>query len=104
MAHRELQIYSNKLDKPLKGGISMFFSYIIGGSVPILPYFFFPISSAILLSIGATLLGLFILGCVTTKFTKRQWWRAGLEMLLIAGIATLVGYIVGTVANSFIIK
>jgi len=104
MAHRELQIYPKKLEKPLQGGISMFFSYIIGGSIPILPYFFFPISLAIVLSIGITLLGLFILGCVTTKFTKRRWWKAGLEMFFIAGIAALVGYIVGTAANSFIIR
>jgi len=104
MAYRELHIHPEKLEKPLQGGISMFFSYIIGGSIPILPYFFLPISSAIALSIGITLLGLFILGCITTKFTKRRWWKAGLEMFFIAGIAALVGYIVGAVANSFIMR
>lgn len=104
MAYRELHIHPEKLEKPLQGGIYMFFSYVIGGSIPILPYFFLPISSAIALSIGITLLGLFILGCITTKFTKRRWWKAGLEMLFIAGIAALVGYIVGAVANHFIIR
>jgi len=104
MAYRELQIHPKKLGKPLQGGICMFFSYIIGGSVPILPYFFFPISSALILSIGITLLGLFIFGSITTKFTKRRWWKAGLEMFFLAGIAALVGYVIGVVANSFIIK
>jgi len=104
MAYRELRIHPEKLEKPLQGGISMFFSYILGGSIPILPYLFFPISSALMLSIGITLLGLFILGSITTKFTKRQWWKAGFEMFFVAGIAALVGYIVGAVANSFIIR
>jgi len=104
MAYRELHIHPEKLEKPMRGGIFMFFSYIIGGTVPLLPYFVFPISSAIILSIGITFLGLFILGCITTKFTKRRWWRAGLEMFFIAGIAALVGYTVGVVANRFIIR
>ena len=82
----------------------MFFAYIIGGSIPIFPYLFFPISSAIILSIGATLFGLFILGSMTTKFTKRKWWKAGLEMLSLAGMATLVGYVVGIIADSFIAR
>ena len=57
-----------------------------------------------MLSIGTTFLGLFVLGCITTKFTKRRWWKAGLEMFFVAGIAALVGYVVGAVANSFIIR
>ncbi len=104
MAYREFNIHPEKLEKPLKGGISMFFSYIVGGTIPLLPYFFFPISSAIILSVGVTLIGLFILGCVTTKYTKRRWWKAGLEMFFVAGIAALVGYIVGVVVNFFIIR
>lgn len=102
MAHRELRIYPKKLKKPVQGGVSMFFAYIIGGSIPIIPYLFLPVSSAIILSIIATLIGLFILGSVTTKFTKRRWWKAGFEMFFVAGIAALVGYIIGTVANSFV--
>ncbi len=102
MAHRELRIYPKKLRKPAQGGIFMFFAYIVGGSIPVMPYLFLPVSSAIKLSIIITLIGLFALGSATTKFTKRRWWKAGFEMFFIAGIAALVGYIVGTVANSFI--
>ncbi len=104
MAYRELNIYPGKLENPLHGGISMFFSYIIGGIIPVLPYFLFPIPSAIIISICITLLSLFIFGSITTKFTKRRWWKAGLEMFFVAGIAALVGYVVGVVANSFIIR
>jgi len=104
MIYRELRINPAKLEKVFLGGVFMFFAYIIGGSIPIFPYLFFPISSAIILSIGATLFGLFILGSMTTKFTKRKWWKAGLEMLSLAGMATLVGYVVGIIADSFIAR
>jgi len=104
MVYRELRINPKELEKALLGGIFMFLSYIIGGSIPILPYLFFPISLAIILSIGVTLLGLFMLGSMTTKFTKRKWWKAGLEMLFLASTATLVGYVVGIIANSFIAR
>ncbi|MFH1582687.1 MAG: VIT1/CCC1 transporter family protein, partial [bacterium] len=104
MAYRELYIHPEKLEKPVLGGIFMFFSYIIGGTIPLLPYFIFPVSSAIVFSIGITILGLFFLGCITTKFTKRPWLKAGFEMFLVAGAAALVGYVVGIAANHLFIK
>lgn len=104
MAYKELHISPETIEKPLRGGVFMFFSYIIGGAIPILAYFFFPIFLAMILSIAITLLGLFMLGCMTTKFTKRRWWKAGLEVFFIASIAALAGYIVGVVADHFIIK
>ncbi len=104
MAYRELHIHPEKLEKPMQGGIFMFFSYIIGGTIPLLPYFVFPVSSAIVFSIGITIIGLFFLGCITTKFTKRSWLKAGFEMFFVAGIAALVGYIVGIAANHLFMR
>jgi len=101
MAHRELHVYPEKLDNPLRGGIIMLLSYVVGGTIPLLPYFFLPISTAILFSIALASLGLFILGSITTKFTKRHWLKAGVEMVLMAGLAALVGYFVGLLANYF---
>ncbi|MFA5083792.1 MAG: VIT1/CCC1 transporter family protein [Candidatus Paceibacterota bacterium] len=99
MAYRELHIHPEKLEKPMLGGIFMFFSYIIGGVVPLLPYFVLPVSSALVFSVVITSVGLFSLGCITTKFTKRPWLKAGLEMFFVAGSAALIGYIVGATAN-----
>lgn len=102
MAYREHNIYPGKTDKPLRGGIYMFFSYIIGGIIPVSSYLFLPVKPAVISSVIATFIGLFALGCATAKFTKRKWWRSGLEMLLVAGSAALVGYAVGTIADNFI--
>lgn len=102
MAYRELDITPDKQDSPIINAFFMFFSYIVGGMIPVVPYFFLPISSAIIVSTIITLAGLFGLGVFTTKFTKRNWIKAGLEMLVLASVAALIGYVVGRVAESFI--
>jgi len=102
MTYRELHVYPEKPEKSARSGIFMFFSYVIGGAIPLLPYFIVPISSAIIFSVIITAIGLFFLGCATTKFTKRFWAKAGFEMFFVAGAAALIGYIVGTSANYFL--
>src|SRR3989344_5690864 len=43
MAYRELDIAPGREDAPLINTMFMFFSYIIGGLLPVMPYFFLPI-------------------------------------------------------------
>jgi len=105
MAFHELKVFPDNLENPLKNGITMGISYIFGGAIPLLPYLLSAnISSAILFSVVVTLCGLFLLGVMTTKFTKRKWWQAGLEMLLLASAAALVGYFIGKLADLWLLK
>ncbi|MFA7662383.1 MAG: VIT1/CCC1 transporter family protein [Patescibacteria group bacterium] len=91
-------------EKPIKNGIFMFFSYVVGGLIPLLSYFFFPFHLAIIISVSITMLGLFLLGVWTTRFSKRKWWRAGFEMFALAGIASVAGFAVGQLADRFLVK
>lgn len=102
MAYRELKLIPDNATSPGKNGIAMLFSYIIGGFVPLTVYFILPIKSAIPISIFVTLIGLFLVGVWTTTFSKRKWWRAGFEMLLLAGIAGFVGYYIGQLVDKII--
>ena len=102
MAYRELEIIPDNIEKPLLQGGVMFVAYIIGGSIPVLPYLFLPIDQAVKFSVLFTLLGLFVLGSLTTRFTKRKWWKAGFEMLILASLAASVGYFVGQIAGIFL--
>lgn len=95
MAYRELKIIPEKMENPMKNAFAMGISYVIGGSIPVASYFFLPLASATAVSVAVTLIGLFVLGVVTTKFSKRAWWKAGLEMFWLASAAALVGYLVG---------
>lgn len=104
MSCRELKIIPGNSSDPLRNGIAMGFSYILGGAIPLFPYFF--ISSfdrALPVSVFITLVGLFLLGFYTSRFSKRAWWKAGIEMLGLAAAAAVIGYGVGMVAESFIV-
>ncbi|MDO8626087.1 MAG: VIT1/CCC1 transporter family protein [Candidatus Magasanikbacteria bacterium] len=105
MAYRELKIIPDGGDHPLQNGLYMGVAYIIGGAIPLLPYLLIgsPLQ-AIPVSVITTLTGLFMLGAYTTKFSKRAWWRAGLEMLLLAATAGFIGYIVGAAVDKFWLK
>ena len=95
MAYRELKIPVESSISPFKLGVSMFFSYIVGGAIPLIAYFVLPIALAIKVSILITLVGLFGLGAITTRYTKSSWLRSGLRVLLLGGIALLVGFWIG---------
>ncbi len=102
MAYRELGIIPNKAEQPFADAAFMFIFYMIGGSIPLLPYVLLPISQALVVSIIITLIGLFGLGAATTKFTKRNVVRAGAEVLILGSVAAAIGYVVGQIANAII--
>lgn len=99
MAYHELDAAGTEKTKPAFGGLWMFVSYVIGGFIPLSSYFFFPIEQALIASVGVTLVGLFMLGVGTSRFTKQHWVRAGLHLLFFGGIALAVGYTVGLVVK-----
>lgn len=102
MSYHELGVTEENEIKPKKQAAAMFFSYIFGGLIPLLPYVFLNMGTAILVSIVLTLLALFSLGVATSKFTKRKWWKAGLEMFLLASGAMIVGYAMGQLSDRFL--
>lgn len=100
MAYRELKVFPDQMEQPVKNGIAMGISYIMGGSIAVAPYLFIQtVSVAIPYSVGITLVALFVLGVYTAKFSKRMWWKAGTEMLVLASVAALFGYGAGQLAE-----
>jgi len=102
MVSKELKINSDETGNPIRGAVSMFLFYLIGGSLPVFPYFFFRTPFSIILSVTITLAGLFVLGVVTSRFTKRNWLKSGLEVFILAGLAALAGYLIGFSARIFL--
>lgn len=99
MAYRELKINSTEAQRPVKDGIYMFFAYIVGGMIPLLPYFLMPIKQAIIVSVPITLAGLFLLGVATTRYTKGNWAKKGFYMLFLGSTALLAGFLIGKIAT-----
>jgi vacuolar iron transporter family protein len=103
MAYRELKVFPDKMEQPLHNGLAMGIAYIVGGSIALIPYLLLTdVSRAIIYSVVVTLASLFGLGALTTKFSKRSWWKAGLEMLLLASIAAIFGYTAGQIVTQYI--
>ncbi len=99
MAFRELGIIPSKIVVPKKNALYMGISYIIGGAVPVAPYLLLPIARAWPVSIGATVLGLFLVGALKTRFTHVAWWKSGLEMASVSLVAAGLGYAIGRLVS-----
>ena len=83
----------------LIGSVIMFASYLIAGLMPIWPYAFLDGNLAFWVSIGGSLLGLFLVGLLSGKISNTKLFNSSLRMMLIGGMAVLVGVIVGQIAN-----
>lgn len=84
---------------PLTDSVIMFLSYLGAGIIPLAPYFFFSTQTALWTSVLFSLITLFILGSISAKLSKINIPRHAMEMLIIGGIAILVGVIVGKIVN-----
>ncbi|MEE9555238.1 MAG: VIT1/CCC1 transporter family protein [candidate division Zixibacteria bacterium] len=85
---------------PFLNGLSTFISFVIAGFLPLL-FFVLALAAPTLqeytfvMSVGLTALALFGVGSLRVLVTKTKWWRSGLEMLIVGGMAALGAYIIG---------
>lgn len=105
MLVEELGLIENH-DSPTKNALVTFVSFVLFGSVPVLIYViarFIPFLAAHTFTTACviTAITLFTLGTLKVYFTRERWYRAGLEMLLLGGLAAIAAYIVGTLLGKF---
>lgn len=82
-------------DALIMGASLMFFSYLGAGLIPISPFLIFPLEVARVISIAGTLAGLFVIGYFKGKLVGDRALRSAVEMLIIGGLATVIGMVVG---------
>lgn len=85
---------------PLKGAIATFISFVAIGLIPLVGYIFKPFfdvsdTQVFVFTSFSTLMALFIVGAVKSKFTERAWVFSGLETAVIGGFAATIAYLVG---------
>jgi len=102
MAHKELGICPQALEEPLGNAFVMGLAYVVGGLIPVVPYLVLSLQAAMPISVGGTLLALFCFGGLKGRIVKQPWWRSGLEMLSIAGLAALAGFAIGQIGRFWI--
>lgn len=85
--------------QPTFAAVIMFFSYVIAGLIPLLPYALKVFTNPVAWSIGFTLIALFLLGVLNSRLSKIKFWKNGLITLVMGGLAIGVGVVVGQIAE-----
>jgi vacuolar iron transporter family protein len=99
MLNHELGI-SKPGGNPVKNALTTFGSFAIFGFVPLIAYVFanfIPLFGGYTFEVASVLTGLtlFVLGAVKYKITGMNWFKSGMEMLLIGGGAAIAAYLIG---------
>jgi VIT1/CCC1 family predicted Fe2+/Mn2+ transporter len=97
MMKYELGLQKPDSKRALKSGLNIALSYVVGGLVPLCPYFFInePIE-ALKYSAVATLICLFTFGWLKSKFTGINPWIGALRVTIIGALAAGAAFFVAS--------
>jgi predicted membrane protein (TIGR00267 family) len=96
MLTEELNLNLEIAGSPLKSALRMFVSFLVGGMLPILPFFFLSGLDALFVAIGISVSTSFTVGVIKSRMANTSKLIGGLEM---AGLGTgiaLIGYGIGS--------
>ena len=96
MLNEELNLNLEIAGHPLKSALRMFGSFLVGGILPIIPFFFAEGYTPLFIAIGISLSTSFVVGAVKSKMAQTSIIKGGIEM---AGLGTgiaLIGFGIGT--------
>ena len=102
MMHEELGLFLPAMENPIKNAIATFISFVLAGSVPLLPYLLSIPGNNFAWAIGTSAVTLFVVGAARKFFSSRSWIVSGLEMLAVGGLAGAVAYFVGYILRIII--
>ena len=93
MMKHELNMQKPDPRQAQKSAITIGGSYVAGGLVPLLPYFFTKTpAEGLLFSAVATLICLFVFGYFKSKATGQEPWRGALKVMLIGAVAAAAAF------------
>jgi predicted membrane protein (TIGR00267 family) len=87
---KDTKIYEKEKKKIMKAGIYDATATFFGSALPVIPFFFFPVSDAVIASIGLTLVLLFILGAYLGKLSKENLLWGGTKMAIFGLITAML--------------
>jgi vacuolar iron transporter family protein len=92
-AQEELGVVPDELPSPWTAAVSSFLCFAVGAAVPLIPYLLG--FGNLWLALGVGGLGLFVVGALVARFTRRSWLLSGLRQLTLGALAAAVTYGVG---------
>ena len=96
MLTEELKLNVDVVGNPLKSALRMFGAFLVGGILPIIPFFFAQGYTPLIIAIGISLSTSFAVGAVKSRLAQTNIIKGGLEM---AGLGTgiaLIGFGIGS--------
>ena len=97
MVEKELGLVIEEGHGALQGALIMGASFGLASLIPLVPYLILPVSSAIWGSIFFSAVVLFGIGVVKTRWTHRSPLISGTEIVVLAAVAGIAGYLFGSV-------
>jgi VIT1/CCC1 family predicted Fe2+/Mn2+ transporter len=82
---------------PSASGLVTAIAALAGGLVPLLPFVVLPLAGAVGASLAISIGALFALGSVTGRLSGQSWWRDGIRLLIVAGLAAAAAALIGTI-------
>jgi VIT1/CCC1 family predicted Fe2+/Mn2+ transporter len=93
MMRFELGLEQQEKGRARQSALTIALSYIAGGMVPLLPYILMnEAPRALLVSVGVTLVALFVFGAVKGRLTGSGTWKSALQTTLIGGLAAAAAF------------
>ncbi|TSD04128.1 MAG: hypothetical protein Greene071436_185 [Parcubacteria group bacterium Greene0714_36] len=102
MMHDELGMQKPRGQSPLQSAVLTFISFIVAGSIPLLPYIFWGTDTPFRIAVAGTAAALFAVGATRSVFSSRSWIASGLEMLAVGGSAAALSYGIGAFLSATI--
>jgi vacuolar iron transporter family protein len=96
----ELGLETPNPGRAVRSATTIAISYIVGGLIPLSPYFIFSVPhDAFLVSVVATLVALFIFGFIKGKFTVAKPLKSAWQTLIVGGIAATAAYTIARLVS-----
>ncbi|MGP1674612.1 MAG: VIT1/CCC1 transporter family protein, partial [Candidatus Limnocylindrales bacterium] len=97
LVREELGLDPNELGSPWGAAIGSFLSFIIGASVPVLPFVFGGGQTITILSLALSLVALFLVGAGVSLLTGRGLLYSGVRQVGLGLGAAVVTYLIGSI-------
>ena len=76
--------------------LTMGLSYLVGSVFPLISYFFFPVPTALPISLLLTFVALVLVGLIKGKLASMNLVRSAIEIVVIGVLSAGGGYLLGT--------
>jgi predicted membrane protein (TIGR00267 family) len=97
MVEKELGLVIDERHGAMQGAAIMGAAFGLAAIVPLIPYVLLPIGIAFYGSVALSAIVMFAIGVVKSRWTKRNPFISGIEIVALAAVAAVAGYLFGSV-------